>query len=58
MKEIDFVDRLHDLREALHLIEMASQAIEATEDRGAIQRGIQFALVILASIEGDTLRSN
>ena len=47
----DFIDKLHDLREVIHLLEMASQAIEATEDRGAFQRGVHVALGILADLE-------
>lgn len=49
--DVELVDRLHDLREVLHLIEMAAQAIEAADDRGAIQRAVLLGTGLLDDLK-------
>lgn len=49
--ELDKVDRIDDLSEVLRLIEMSASAIEDSDDRAAIQRGLIIAKEIIVAIK-------
>ncbi|MBL0374013.1 hypothetical protein JJB09_18490 [Rhizobium sp. KVB221] len=49
-RKLDLLDRLHDLRDLLSLIELASMSISMRHERDAMQRGTIVAKCTLKEI--------
>jgi hypothetical protein len=50
MSKIDLIDKLHNLRDLLQLLELASQSLGMRQERNGMQRGVIAAEALLADI--------